>query len=189
MIVSTVSAYSNTTFNNTLAEGNITFAKNNNITLYFSVPENTYLSTTKLNISSLDLSFILPMHSNWLLDESSGTTANDNVGNYNGVVDGATWIPGLIGNGLNFTNDAILNTSIMIPDEMYLEGDFTISMWANFSTLDGVQVLIDKGKSNGNGFGIWMDGATDKIQFQVEENQTTQSQQTDIIIGPEDRLR
>jgi hypothetical protein len=54
-------SWSNTTFNNSLATENLTFTGNQNITRYLSVPQNTYLTNARMNLSSNYISSLINM--------------------------------------------------------------------------------------------------------------------------------
>jgi len=73
------------------------------------------------------------------LDETSGTTAYDSLGNYNGTNTGATVNKtGKIGQCYDFENlnsDYInLNNGATLGDDLDLTGDFTISAWINLES-------------------------------------------------------
>lgn len=54
------------------------------------------------------------LEAHWTLDETSGTTADDSVGNNDGTVSGATWVAGKVDNALSFdgTNDYVSLSSV-----------------------------------------------------------------------------
>src|SRR2546427_8380874 len=69
---------------------------------------------------------------NWMFDEGSGTTTYDRSGNGNNgtLVNGPTWVPGVIGNALSFNG----SNYVQIPDSQSLNitgNQFSISAWVN----------------------------------------------------------
>ncbi len=60
----------------------------------------------------------------------SGTTAYDRSGNgYNGTIEGATKLPGKIGQALNFNGDA----DVQLPASLPSLSDFTVSAWVRLN--------------------------------------------------------
>jgi hypothetical protein len=76
----------------------------------------------------------------WIMDEGTGTTANDTSGNGNSgtLTNGPTWRPGKIGKAVSFDGS---NDLISIADTAVLEpsSDMTISAWVYLNTLPSVR--------------------------------------------------
>lgn len=69
----------------------------------------------------------------WKLDETSGTTAYDSAGKYNGTVHGARWTRGQVGGALEFDGkDDYIDIDIPAPLEQ-----MTIAMWLKYDTVQG----------------------------------------------------
>ena len=91
----------------------------------------------------------------WRLDETSGPTAVDSVGGHDGTLDGPTWVPGTIGNALDFDG---ANDSIQVPHDtsLILTDAFTLSAWINTNTVTtGYRTILQKGTS-GNSQDYWL---------------------------------
>lgn len=77
-----------------------------------------------VDISSADIDYGLIAY--WKFDEGSGSTANDSSGNGNdGIIYGAMWTSGKIGNALNFDG---INDWVDIPDDISPE-HITLEAW------------------------------------------------------------
>jgi len=104
----------------------------------------------------------------WQFDESSGTTATDSSGNNNTgtLVNGPTWIPGRIGNGLSFDG---VNDSMSVADStsLRLGTTMTVSTWVSVraNVADWVR-LVGKGSSSDRNYGLWREWDGDLL-FQI----------------------
>ncbi len=83
----------------------------------------------------------------WRLDENNGTTANDNVGDNDGAIDGATW-----NNGLEFDG---YDDYINLGENITIESEtVTIAAWFNSKDLDNCVNsdcrIISRSKSTNN---------------------------------------
>jgi hypothetical protein len=71
--------------------------------------------------------------SHWRLDEGSGTTAYDSLGDHNGTIYGATWTPdGQFGNALSFDGSDYVDIG-----SLGVTGDWTVCFWAKSSDNTG----------------------------------------------------
>ena len=62
------------------------------------------------------------MVAHWKLDETTGLTASDELGSSDGTLmnmDGTEWVPGVVGNALDFTLN--LAPYVMVPDNDIIE--------------------------------------------------------------------
>jgi len=67
----------------------------------------------------------------WRLDDGSGTVAKDSAGDFDGtLLDGALWVPGVMGGALWFdgTDDSVLIGSDPVFNPT---GSFSVALWAN----------------------------------------------------------
>lgn len=107
-------------------------------------------------------------------DESSGTVAYDQQGSNNGTILGATHVPGITGNALQFGGP--YPDYVNVPNSSawnFGSGDFSITAWANFSSipsgsagqLGDVIVAHDEGGGTTN---KWvLDAYTGQLGFHV----------------------
>ena len=131
-----------------------------------TVRTSVYLRTGPLPGEVVDPNLVL-----WLkLDESSGSTAADSSGNGNHgtlVNMHATndWVPGQIGNALDFDggNDRVVvshHESLSLVDKLTMAA----WIWANPGSLNGYDVVFNKGTS-GNNMNPWFGTVGDEISF------------------------
>jgi parallel beta-helix repeat protein len=90
----------------------------------------------------------------WGLDEKSGTTAYDSVGNSNGTFNGddPCWMDGLIGGAVDFNgvNDYF---SISSLDDAYDYGSvFTVTGWFDTNKSTGKQTIVGQWSQDGGNF-------------------------------------
>ena len=87
---------------------------------------------------------------------SGDGSTTDSAGTDTAVLSGgATYAPGKAGLGFSFSNP---NSYVQIPDRPYQafgSGDFTIELWAQFTSLGGARALISKDEGTGN-TGKWI---------------------------------
>jgi hypothetical protein len=84
-------------------------------------------------------------------DETSGTVAFDLEGTHDGTINGAVRVPGITGNALQFDGNPA--TNVTVPDSSdwaFGSGDFSINLWANFSSTNGAMVGNDEGGGTTN---------------------------------------
>ncbi len=102
----------------------------------------------------------------WQLDESSGSTAADTGGNYNGTVYGAgTWVPsgGKFNGGMTFdgTDDCVYNSSVSLAGA----NKVTVSFWTKRNWASGAYETLMEGTDNFNtpttGYAIFFTGSGD----------------------------
>jgi len=85
----------------------------------------------------------------WALNESSGTTASDSSSNSNDgtLVNGPLWVPGLVGNGLQFDGN---NDFVSIPHiPAYQTANGTLMFWIRMNDLTD-NTVFSKDESNCN---------------------------------------
>ncbi|MDH3455888.1 MAG: fibronectin type III domain-containing protein [Gemmatimonadota bacterium] len=84
----------------------------------------------------------------WTLDEGSGTVAGDasGYGNSGTLMNGPTWVPGYTGTALSFDGD---DDFVLVPDAdaLDLAGDFTISLFLNWSNENRDADILRKGSA------------------------------------------
>ena len=93
--------------------------------------------------------------------------ANDNSGHENhGVIYGASFVSGQIGNALLFNGDDYVE----VQDSANLDvgENYSVSLWINPSSLPTWQCLIERGTSSANRMGVWLNG--DGITFETSNN-------------------
>ena len=82
----------------------------------------------------------------WPFDEGTGTVAGDvsGYGNNGTLMNGPVWVPGHLGTALSFDGD---DDFVLVPDDdaLDLAGDFTISLWANWTSFNGDADILRKG--------------------------------------------
>jgi hypothetical protein len=81
--------------------------------------------------------------SHWELDEGSGSTAYDSVGDNDGTIYGATWTTGKYGNALDFdgTNDYV---DCGNDNSLNITGNITIAAWIKKDTTTAYQRIVYK---------------------------------------------
>lgn len=106
----------------------------------------------------------------WKFDEGSGSIAGDSSGkkNHGKLVGDARWVPGHLGQALQFRE---AGSRVTIPDAPLLRitGDLTIALWfrKDLSPSDWAR-LVGKGEYGTRNYGLWA-GATfhqDQLMFQ-----------------------
>jgi predicted GH43/DUF377 family glycosyl hydrolase len=79
----------------------------------------------------------------WKLDEGSGTTVSDMIGNNNGTINGATWSTGKYGNALSFDG---VDDYVSIPESGIPSGasgeELTVEFWLNANDLSNTKGVI-----------------------------------------------
>jgi hypothetical protein len=94
----------------------------------------------------------------WPFDEGAGSVAGDIAGTPNNgtLVNGPTWIPGMVGGALRFDGQ---NDYVQVPNHPELNvgtGNFTLDAWVRTTASLGVVVLVDK--RTGTGFATTAQG-------------------------------
>ena len=82
----------------------------------------------------------------WSFDEGEGATVHDGIGNNDGTIHGASWVPGLSGWGLRFDGQ---DDFVEVPNDnsLSISGPFTIEVWVmGYEPAEGIrnQVLVAK---------------------------------------------
>ena len=87
----------------------------------------------------------------WHFDETSGSIAYDSIGNYNGTVNGASWVSGISGSALSFDG---INDYVDISDSNNFNLGDTISfeVWV-YPTDQKTSKIVQKGDWDGHGLG------------------------------------
>jgi len=84
--------------------------------------------------------------SHWTFDESSGTTATDSAGAFNGTLSGgATFVPGGIsGNAISLAeiSNSLVNMGTSFPG--FTTGDFSIMTWVKTTSTDPDTIVVGK---------------------------------------------
>ena len=103
------------------------------------------------------------MISYWRLDETSGTTAYDSYDSYDGTLNGGTWAPGQIWNGLSFDG----NDYVDLGDVTQLNSvsAFTIMGWIKQDSNTANERVFDKINNGNNDISVAPYGG--KIYFEV----------------------
>ncbi|WP_314962302.1 LamG-like jellyroll fold domain-containing protein [Bradyrhizobium cosmicum] len=104
-------------------------------------------------------------------DETSGSIAQDQQGEHDGTIIGATHVPGVSGNALQFNGSS---DYVSVPDSSEWNlgsDDFTIEFWVNFNSIPGgglngdVPIAQDEGGGTQNKWLINFNGSS--IDFHV----------------------
>jgi len=92
---------------------------------------------------------------NYKLDETSGTTAIDETGNHNGIINGTPTlgVASNLGNGYNFNYNAANFVDLQTRDLIGGKAAFTIATWIN--------------SSNGDYYGAWTGSRIASFSFNV----------------------
>src|SRR5262249_19642050 len=89
-------------------------------------------------------------------DEAGGTIAHDQLGQHDGTIVGATYVPGVTGDALQVNGSSDYVSVPDSPDWNFGSGDFTVTLWANFNSVpDGSaghpgSVLFGQDEGGGN---------------------------------------
>jgi hypothetical protein len=100
-------------------------------------------------------------------DEGAGTIAHDAIGNYDGTVNGASWISGKIGQALSFDG---VNDSVNIGDVQLLTNDLTISTWlriSDYSQLNSYSVSKYNTATNEREYAVYFDGPSNELSLLI----------------------
>ncbi|HUV40799.1 MAG TPA: LamG-like jellyroll fold domain-containing protein, partial [Sedimentisphaerales bacterium] len=93
----------------------------------------------------------------WKFDEGQGDIAYDSEGNNDGIIYGAQWTGGQIGEALSFNDDG--DDHVEIGDKFNsLNCPFTISAWINTPNAEDWHMIFESDKRDGPGnyFGFWL---------------------------------
>jgi len=106
---------------------NVTYLENNTNTTIYMYYGNSEASSAS-DVNSTFIREIDGVVGSWHFDEGSGTTAYDTSGNDNdGTINGASWVDGKFGKGLNFDGT---NDYVNVPDSDSLDvTSITMSVW------------------------------------------------------------
>lgn len=139
-----VSAWQNTTFNNSLGTERIDFLSAGSFMRYLSVPQNSFLSHGQLSITyPAGLSFPSNVLHYYALNETTRTNATDELKTYNGTIDVGVKVnsPGKIGTAYHFNG-----TGHGITLFNQTAANISISFWVNLSSnLDGAVIFSKAG--------------------------------------------
>lgn len=89
------------------------------------------------------------MISYWTFDEGEGTTAFDSVDANNGIISGATWATGIVGDALSFDG----NDQVVVPnsDSLNFTEAITVALWVKPNGWTGdYEYVAEKGTWAGN---------------------------------------
>ncbi len=103
----------------------------------------------------------------WHMDEGSGSTVYDSVGNNDGTITGATWVDGKFGKALSFDG---VDDYVAVPDSASLDGmaELTISVWVKFNSLTGTwNHIIEKYGSPWDVYGISVNTNTGTFRYGI----------------------
>jgi len=109
------------------------------------------------------------MISYWMLDDASGTNAEDSFDSDNGtLINGPAWITGMVNGGLSFdgTNDYVITTS----NDLKTADDFTISLWFKADNTSYAHHLVWQGKNTGDGWGISGSGSEPEMHISLGDS-------------------
>lgn len=104
----------------------------------------------------------------WKLNESSGTTAYDATGSYNGTLTNmapaSDWVAGKFGNALDFdgSNDYVQTTA-----SIKSQSNYTVAAWVKLRDVANPQIILWQGDSTANGYG---DASTSEMHVQFASN-------------------
>ena len=82
----------------------------------------------------------------WKFDEGEGDTAHDSIGDNDGVIhNGATWVPGKVGNALSFDGD---DDRVRLPSRVISGDTLTVNLWVktddnHFTLISGANGTFD----------------------------------------------
>jgi len=189
-LFSGVSAWSNSTFNNSLSTENITFTGDENYTRWLSVPENTYVTNGQINLSGYDnpeIQTVTTLFSwnqtgNNLGLEGNGTyfwnidRANDSIEQYNltGTLINefdvsakvADYPTDIYSNGTNLFISSGANAVISV---------YTYSgVWTEDITVTGTSLSSGIFGIGGDGTNFWVGGFLPDIIFKMNSDLSTQ---------------
>ncbi|MDJ0747865.1 MAG: DNRLRE domain-containing protein [Woeseiaceae bacterium] len=115
----------------------------------------------------------------WKLDETSGTTAFDAIGNNDGTLtNGPTWVAGQIGGALDFDGS---NDLVAIPHQAtFTQVPMTVSAWFKLDTLPTTRsengTIVDK-RHTVDPYASWTlyvyEALGNKIRFQIRDSSET----------------
>ena len=108
---------------------------------------------------------------NYKLDESSGTTASDTCGNYNGTVSGtASWVTGYDDNGINLNGSS---GYVNVGNPAIGTSDFTVSAWIKRDASKLQQIVAqEKSGVTGNQWRLYLT-ADNKLGFTMSNGSGT----------------
>ena len=100
----------------------------------------------------------------WSLDEGSGSTAGDSVGDADlNVADGATWTDGKSGKALGLHGDAYAETAGPVVET---KGSFSVSAWVKLDeTGGGFETAVSQDGDDSSAFFLQYDGSANKFAF------------------------
>ncbi len=130
--------------------------------------------------TSVEDSLSQGMRGYWKLDDGSGSNATDSSGNANtlAMTGSPGWVTGNIGPyALDFSGSGQY-LSVADPASGVLDNFsgvsrsyFTIAGWFNRDTSNTEDTIVAKANStSGDGYDVWIDAATDKLNFQVNDS-------------------
>ena len=110
------------------------------IYMYYGNPS----ASSESDVSATFIRVIDGVVGSWHFDEGSGTTAYDSSGNnYDGTINGATWVDGKFGKALSYDgDDDYVDTADISEIELH---DASFVVWVKLDTLSEDQDIITKG--------------------------------------------
>jgi Concanavalin A-like lectin/glucanases superfamily/Immunoglobulin domain/Immunoglobulin I-set domain len=130
----------------------------------------TNSATAQLVVRDQDSCSVPPGVVSWWTAEGN---ANDSAGSNPGTLEGGTgFAPGEVGQAFDFRNGT---GYVQVPDSPSLNfggNDFSIELWANFTSLGGSRALIakDNGPGANNKWIFWLNGG--QLQFLIQTGQS-----------------
>jgi hypothetical protein len=116
-----------------------------NTTYYWRIDEKNPRGTTQGTVWSFTTSLPIPNH-HWALDETSGTTAYDSAGSYNGTFNGGDpcWVDGLFSGAIdcNGVSDYFSIPGLNPGTDYNSTDTFSVSGWFKTSQSTGIQTIV-----------------------------------------------
>nr|WP_240159933.1 family 20 glycosylhydrolase [Paenibacillus aceris] len=105
---------------------------------------------------------VVPINSEWKMDEGTGTTVADTSGYKNGtLVGGATWTTGKFGKAVNFNG----STGYMNLGGQEITGDWTVGVWVNGQSSTTRNEALISGQTSAIKINQW--NKTGKVGFSI----------------------
>jgi len=138
------------------------------------------LTTTASAEDEYDMGHVVGM---WKMDENGGDTVYDETDNDNdGTRNGATWVDGRNGSGLEFDGDDDYVEVADDNDGLDLTGDFTIEAWFRLDVLDSTGMIVSKwGRGSEISYGLYV-SVDNKLYFELTSDGSTRTTLTSSTI-------
>jgi hypothetical protein len=119
--------------------------------------------------SGAECEYLPGMLAYWKLDEGEGNTARDSVNGNDGIIYGATWVPGQVGTALSFDGT---DDRVQIPSQVISGTTMTLNLWVKtnddrFGLISGANWKFD------NEYVLYVHGTTDMrgLEIYYHDNQ------------------